>query len=69
MRWQRCFSVYIRAWSELKANAQRLQDAGFFAPRPRARRRPAQELPNSSPLAGRFEDKFQRLKRAAIKAR
>lgn len=56
----------MRRWDGLlRAEAQRQQDAGFFD---RGRRRPAKRPPqdpsNTSPLAGRFEDQFQRLKKA-----
>lgn len=50
------------AWEEIRVEAQRQQDAGFFAPKPRSRRKPAETaLPD--PLSSRFEDQFRRLKR------
>lgn len=63
--WKRMDGRLGEAWGAIKAEAQRQQDAGFFAPRPRGRSKLASsDRSKPSPLASRFEDQFQRLKRA-----
>lgn len=52
------------AWATLKAEAQRLQDQGYFAPRPRGKRASKKGQKIIDPHAARFEDQFQRLKRS-----
>lgn len=64
-----CMRRHDRRWAALKAEAQRQQDAGFFAPKPRRRKSATCAKTQTSPLAGRFEDQFQRLKRAQEAAR
>ncbi len=60
--WNRAEGRKNAAWDALKAEAQRLQDAGFFA------RRCPTGVPQVSDKkdrhADKFEDQFQRLKRA-----
>lgn len=55
-------------WTSIKDEAQRQQDAGFFAPKPRSRRKTVEAAPTDRLAAG-FEDQFQRLKKAQAAAR
>lgn len=73
-RWQRAWRPVGDAWAALKAEAQRQQDAGFFAPKPRRRKVlqstfDAEPHPHSTRIASKFEDQFQRMKRAQVAAR
>lgn len=60
-RFQPIGRLQDRAWEAMRVEAQRQQDAGFFARSPR--RKAGEEVSARNPLADRFEDQFQRLKR------
>lgn len=61
--WGRWVRLCLAQWATIKAEAQRLQDAGYWAPRPSVRRNRTTE-PRERKAADRFEAEFQRLKRA-----
>jgi hypothetical protein len=60
-------AMHNTVFDEIRREAQRQQDAGFFAPKPR-RRGAVRDERTTDPLAARFDDQFQRLKRAQVGA-
>lgn len=66
---QQCEAIYRRmerrcnqAWNEIRITAQRMQDAGYWAPRPRTRGLAPKRKQAVSPLQSGFDANFQRLK-------